>query len=218
MTARQVRYFAAAWRRCPLHLPRSIDMGAHGTIVDVPCYIGLQIARMDTDCERLRGLHEPQMAWIIKQIEEYQTHSTIHNLNTDTMTHTTTYTTTDFIAAIEREISKRRVTYPRIIAKKQKAGVTTEEIMDISTTQRIQYELLTEAVAAIMHVLDLHMNVAKAILDELDRELKMRQKCYKRWVYLKRMDPDVSASEIAVWTALVKWWNETYCAYQTTEA
>lgn len=132
--------------------------------------------------------------------------------------NTTPHTTTDFTAAIERELSKRRTTYPRIIAKKQKAGVSTEEIMDIATTQRIQFETLEtvhDIICTGIHYVDPFS--AHAYRDELQRELKMRKKAYPRWVYLKRMNAEVAASEIAVWAALVEWWKQNYCIHEKQE-
>lgn len=130
--------------------------------------------------------------------------------------NTTPYTTTDFTAAIQRELSKRRTTYPRIIAKKQKAQVSTEEIFDIVATQKIQFELLEWILQIIKENKEyLNTNVSREMLNELQRELKMRKKAYPRWVYFKRMNAEVAASEIAVWSALVEWWKETYCSTKT---
>lgn len=126
------------------------------------------------------------------------------------MPHTHSYTITEFIAAMERELIKRSTTYPRIVAKKQRANVSTEEIMDIVATQRIQYELLKDAVAALMHRMDMDPGVSKAIHAELLRELKMRKKSYPRWVYLKRMKPEIAEYETDVWAALVQLWKESY--------
>lgn len=132
------------------------------------------------------------------------------------MSHTP-YTTTDFIAAMERELIKRSTTYPRIVAKKQKQNVSNEEIMDIVATQRLQYDMLKYAVAALMQVMEIGTELPKSIYDELRRELKMRKKCYKRWVYFKRMAPEVADYETAVWAALVEWWGQNYCTPEKQE-
>lgn len=108
--------------------------------------------------------------------------------------------------AVNRELAKRRTAYPRISEKKKKQGATEEELIDLATTQRIQFELLENVQTAMAENFTngVDANMHAAMLSELKRELQMRKKSYPRWVYLKRMKPEVAESELAVWVALVK--------------
>lgn len=74
MTPQQVLAFAA-WPRCPVRLPDSIDMAGHGVIVNVPAFIGTQLARLDSDSERLRALAAPKVEWIARKIEQFNSNT-----------------------------------------------------------------------------------------------------------------------------------------------
>lgn len=125
------------------------------------------------------------------------------------------YTTIDYIFAIERELIKRRVTYPKIVQKKQKQWSDQGEdvlsnTIDLTTTQRIQSELLESALIILNSRNPCGQNIAHEIFRELQRELRMRVACFPRWVKWERMDTIVAELETAVWTALVKYYHETF--------
>lgn len=122
-----------------------------------------------------------------------------------------TYTIPNYIATIQRELDKRKTTYPRIMGKRVKAGATEAEQIALATTQRLQYELLEDVLTVLK---DTNFNVpeelAEAMLAELQRELKMRKRYYPRLLYFKRIAPAVAAYETAVWTDLVQYWKDTF--------
>jgi len=119
--------------------------------------------------------------------------------------------TTDFAASIRRELAKRHTTYPKIMAKKVAAGATQAEQIELSTAQRIQYELLDDALRAIEHGQPLDTMHATAVLQELEREMKCRKNFYGFLVWKKRLTKDVADYEKAVWAALIEYWKENYC-------
>lgn len=142
------------------------------------------------------------------------------------MTTTAPYTTHDYLDAIRRELEKRRSAYPKIAAKKEKQWLREAEeqlmtyaeaaqyvdsnMIAITTEQRIQYELLQEA-ENYLSLTRPTPDIAEAIWRELLRELRMRKKCYLRWVAFRRMDADTAEREIHIWQALTDYFHETYC-------
>lgn len=124
------------------------------------------------------------------------------------------HTTTAFAASIRRELKLRQEAYPKMMAKKVKQGYSEAEQMELSTTQRIQYELLEDALAAIEHfeTHSIHPNVAHAIYMELQREMKCRKSYYGFLIWKKRLTKDVADYEKAVWAALIEHWEENYLA------
>lgn len=122
-----------------------------------------------------------------------------------------TYTTTDFAASIRRELAKRQTTYPKIMAKKIAAGATEAEQIDLATAQRIQYELLDDALRAIEQGQPLDMLHATAVLQELEREMKCRKNFYGFLVWKKRLTRETADYEKGVWAALIVHWKENYC-------
>lgn len=122
----------------------------------------------------------------------------------------TPYTISDYLNAILRELAKRQTAYPKIIEKMRKGGATNEDIIAATTEQRIQYELLQEA-ENYLSVIRPTDGISEAIWRELLRELRMRKKCYPRWVAFRRMDADTAEREIHIWQALTDHFHETYC-------
>jgi hypothetical protein len=125
------------------------------------------------------------------------------------------YTTTDFIAAITRELAKRSEAYPRIVKKKMKQWIDRGEdvnanVIDLTTAQRIQYELMEELKRILPISCDTPIGLRMAIFRELQRELRMRKTCYPRWVRFGRMEQEVAFTELEVWNALVKYFHEVY--------
>lgn len=129
-----------------------------------------------------------------------------------------TYTTTDFLTAIEREEIKRITTYPKMIARQQKAW--QEQGLDVATEthtlamqHKKQREGLNRAYFVFKHGAGHGFNpesVASSFR-ELQREFSMRKKCYPRWLRWGRMDADTAQREIAVWQALADHFHATYC-------
>ena len=91
------------------------------------------------------------------------------------------------------------------------AGATQAEQIELSTAQRIQYELLDDALRAIEHGQPLDTMHATAVLQELEREMKCRKNFYGFLVWKKRLTKDVADYEKAVWAALIEYWKENYC-------
>ena len=125
------------------------------------------------------------------------------------------YTTTDYLNAITRELAKRSEAYPRIVKKKQKQWADQGEdvianTIQLTTEQRIQFELLSELKTLLATNKSLFSNVRIAIFRELQRELRMRKSCYPRWVRFGRMEQEAAFTELEVWNALVKYFHETY--------
>ena len=124
------------------------------------------------------------------------------------MTH---HTTLEFAVAIRRELKLRQKAYPRMMEKKVKQGYTEAEQIELAATQRIQYELLDDALRAVEHGQPLDSQHAHAILMELQREMKCRKPYYRFLVWKKRLDKDTAEYEESVWAALVNHWKEEYC-------
>lgn len=136
------------------------------------------------------------------------------------------YTPQQFTEAIQRELAKRATTYPKIIDKKRKRIISEMiardeylhdaehaammQTMDDVVKQKIQYELL-EAVLNFMELGNNHASgFEKAMMDELNRELKMRKRVYPRFVFFKRIKPEIAEQEIAIWAALCEYFKENY--------
>lgn len=122
------------------------------------------------------------------------------------------YTTFAFAASIRRELKLRQEAYPKMMAKKVKQGYTEAEQIELATTQRIQYELLDDALRAIEHGQPLEENHAQAVLMELKREMKCRKDYYGFLIWKKRLSKEVADYEKAVWDALIEHWEENYLA------
>lgn len=127
----------------------------------------------------------------------------------------TLYTTLDFATAIRRELKLRQEAYPRIIAKKAKQGYPEAEQTELATAQRIQYELMEDALRAIEYGQPLHENHAHAVLMELQREIKCRKEYYGYLIWKKRLDRQTADYEKAVWAALIEHWKENYLTLST---
>lgn len=123
----------------------------------------------------------------------------------------TTYTALDFATAIRRELKLRQEAYPKMMAKKVKQGYTEAEQIELATTQRIQYELLDDALRAIEHGQPMDTMHAHAVLMELKREMKCRKQYYGFLIWKKRITKETANYEKAVWAALIEHWKEEYC-------
>jgi hypothetical protein len=132
------------------------------------------------------------------------------------------------IELIDRELGKRATTYSKTIARRRKAfhkegvdfGLPTIDVMAYADGMEHadtvvfgeQINALTNARKMVMemNVLKWEMEARAAALAELKRELKMRQKCYPRFIYLKRITPEVAKRELADWETLVEYFTETF--------
>ena len=117
----------------------------------------------------------------------------------------------DFATAIRRELKLRQETYPRMMKKKVKGGYTEAEQIELATQQRIQYELLDDALRAIEHGQPLDTMHAHAVLIELQREMKCRKVFYGYLVWKKKITKEGADYEKSVWAALIEYWKENYC-------
>ena len=101
------------------------------------------------------------------------------------MTAIVEYSNQDFINAINREIAKRETTYPKILAKMEKNGCEPEEKSDALKAQNFQIYNLKNALYYLENnFITSDEKLLSDLLAELKREMKMRQKCYSRWVWL----------------------------------
>lgn len=137
------------------------------------------------------------------------------------------YTTTEFAASIRRELKLRQKAYTKIALKAEKkflkeaeeqrmtyaeaAQYVESKMIGITTVQRLQYELLDDALRAIEHGLPMGTQHAHAVLIELQREMKCRKSYYGFLIWKKRLDKETADYEKAVWAALVAHWKEEYC-------
>lgn len=111
----------------------------------------------------------------------------------------TTYTTTDYLNAITREIQKRVTTYPKIIKKKEKQGVPEHEIMEILRLQQIQVTRLIMIEKCLQTPIEsLDPITANEYFEEIKREQKMRKRYYPRLIYFKRITQQTADYETAV--------------------
>jgi hypothetical protein len=120
------------------------------------------------------------------------------------------FTVADYLAAIERELSKRATTYPKIIARMIKKKETTEAISNEIDVQKLAVFRLSNARFCFQHDFVAENSVRNAIQFELNREYKMRKKCYPRWIwYYQRSDgksgisEETALFETAVWKSLI---------------
>lgn len=123
----------------------------------------------------------------------------------------TTYTTTDYLNAITREIQKRVTTYPKIIKKKEKQGVPEHEIMEILRLQQIQVTRLIMIEKCLQTPIEsLDPITANEYFEEIKREQKMRKRYYPRLIYFKRITQQTADYETAVWNALTDFFKTKY--------
>jgi len=118
------------------------------------------------------------------------------------------FTINDYMEAIEREMLKRSVTYPKILAK-----LDEEEKIKIETSQSFQNWRL----ATVKIKLEYYNNSKYTLtsgddkcLLELTREYSMRLKCYPRFVYFKRMTQEMADSELTVWKSMIDFYVATF--------
>lgn len=121
------------------------------------------------------------------------------------------YTTTDFLHAIQREQAKRATTYPKLLAKMVKEGATAKRTANAISKQNLQNGRLLTVYNVLRDSID-YMDAQSAywLLQELQREMKMRESVYKRFVMLKRITPEAAEEQLSVWRALCKHWEEKY--------
>ena len=121
------------------------------------------------------------------------------------------FTNDDYKAAVDRELSKRLTTYPRIIAKMYKKQLSAEDIAKAQHDQNMQmYHLQNIRFCLEQNFIPDEPTIFGDMLTELKREFKMRQKCYPRWVYFHTkstgksgMSQEIATQELAVWKSLI---------------
>lgn len=62
----------AAWPPCPIHLPDQVRVGQWGVIFDVPRFISLHIARLDSECPLLRKIAARNLAALERKLSQPQ--------------------------------------------------------------------------------------------------------------------------------------------------
>lgn len=125
-----------------------------------------------------------------------------------------TFTTDDYLQAIDRELAKRATTYPKIIEKKSKSGIDSDELKAICKKMKQQANWLKNTKTAIEMgcpiVIEIDSIWIMPCLLELIRELKMRKSYYPRLIYFKRLDQETADYQIAVWESLTRWFAKQY--------
>lgn len=121
------------------------------------------------------------------------------------------YTLEDYKSAVERELSKRLTTYPRIIAKMYKKERAAEDIGTAQHDQNVQvYNLQNVRFCLEQDFIPDEPTIFGDMLAELKREFKMRKKCYPRWIWFhSRSDgksgisQETATQELSVWKSLI---------------
>lgn len=119
------------------------------------------------------------------------------------------FETSEYIAAIDRELAKRATTYPKILVKmaKQRDPAMFEE----EGKMTIQSARLAGARRVIIENIDyIDPQSGFDYVSELVREYKMRKRVYPRFIYFKRIDETTAQYELAVWRELCIWFAEKY--------
>ena len=120
------------------------------------------------------------------------------------------YTIPDYIAAIEREQAKRATTYPKILKKMERKDVEfTIYDLEIKKQFNQNQSLNTVLDALKTGVCKSHVQVSLAAL-ELEREYKMRKRCYPRFIYFKRITQETADYEMAIWSELFIYFVESF--------
>lgn len=117
----------------------------------------------------------------------------------------------DFIAAIDRELAKRQSTYPKIITRMQKQQASPRRManeMQRQSLQNCRLQAVRNTLAENLYAIDAQS--ACEYLDELHREMKMREKVYARFVLFRRISPEAAEEQKAVWRSLIVYFRETY--------
>lgn len=123
-----------------------------------------------------------------------------------------TYDThTDFLPAIAREQAKRATTYPKIIQKMEREAASPKRIANARARMALQNARLLSVYNVLRDSVD-YMDAEAALIlgAELEREMKMRETVYSRFVVLRRISPEAAEEQLAVWRALVQHWADNY--------
>lgn len=120
----------------------------------------------------------------------------------------------DYKQAIRREQRLRSTAYPKALNKLKKRNASEEEFNMLLMLQVRQDRLLNYAFAIVVHTPSpgsINPDFIQEIASELIRELKMRKKCYPRFVNFYRSMHQADADyEIQVWESLTRWFIKEY--------
>lgn len=124
------------------------------------------------------------------------------------------FTIDDYKQAIKREQRLRSTAYPKALNKLKKRNSTKEEFNMLLMLQVMQDRLLNYAFEIVVHTPSpgsINPDFIQEIASELIRELKMRKKCYPRWVnFYELIDQADADYEIQVWESLTRWFLKEY--------
>lgn len=117
--------------------------------------------------------------------------------------------------AVERELDKRETVYHKIIAKKEKEGLTSDQLkiaIDILNGQKDALKVLLELLENDLSELEsVVSSCGDWIFSELIREYKMRVKHYPRFVnFYKSLTAEEAEYQLAVWRELCEYYAEVY--------
>lgn len=121
------------------------------------------------------------------------------------------YTTTNFLAAIRRELAKRVTTYPKTIEKKRARGESPRRIQNELNRQAVQNARLEDVRRLLAdNISSVDFQTALDDAAELRREMKMREKAYPRMIRFHRITVERAEEEKALWAGLIAYFEEQY--------
>lgn len=116
-----------------------------------------------------------------------------------------------YVQCLEREIAKRRTTYPRMVVSKIKKGMPLKEAEDYKWTLIVQENRLKTVLDILETEVDyIDFNTYEECFKELKRELKMRKSFYPRMVYFKRLKKEVADYELEIWKELITYFEKRF--------
>lgn len=115
--------------------------------------------------------------------------------------------TKELLRTIERELAKREKTYPKLIERRKRAGEETEQF---SAQLQEQSRLLREAAHLLSGGHACSHYEAQVIEKEIVREMKMRQRVYPRFVFLKRITAETMLEQLSAWENLLLYFRQEY--------
>lgn len=110
------------------------------------------------------------------------------------------------IEALSREINKRNTTYPKMVEKAE-----PEDRKELSSRLESQMSMLHTLKNHLKYGTEITAYNPTQILRELQRELRMRNSMYPRFVRFGMMKKEEADDEILTWQGMTKWYHEQFC-------
>lgn len=122
-----------------------------------------------------------------------------------------------YIQAINRELTLRASTYPKML-EKQKKVLGQQEVETMAVQMRRQTELLVFASSMfIIHEsrepqhTAFNPQVIEETFRELQRELRLRKQLYPRWARWGLITSETACLELSVWMQLTEDFHKQFC-------